>query len=201
MRLRSVILCAFLAAGWAGASSITYTFAGDATGTAGLTSFTDEPFTFTFITNTSDVATPLCCTEDLSTESATPATVMIGSIGTGTLLDTQAIFVNPTEETIGIWHYNEPDWLDIVSSVATTYNLASSVGPVTPSAAFGNVQMEGHSMSSSLGNLAFDSVSNVTFTASVANPQTTPDPTPEPSTLGLMGMGFAALFWRVRKRV
>jgi hypothetical protein len=197
LRLKTVGFCALFAAGLAGATTITYTFQGTATGTAGLTAFTNEPFTITLTGNTDDINTPSCCDVDLSTASGIAGTVYIDTIGTAPLADTQAVFVNPTEETIGIWHYNEPDWLDIVTSAALTYNLQTSIGPITPSAAYGNVQMGGHYLQSYLGNLAFSSVSDVTFSAAVDS--TTSDSAPEPATVILLSIGLAALALRARK--
>lgn len=199
MRLRTIGFCALFAAGLAGAATITYTFQGTASGTAGLTAFTNEPFTVTLTTDTNDINTPSCCGVDLSTPGGIAGTVYIDTIGTAALADTQAVFVNPTEETIGIWHYNEPDWLDIVTSAALTYNLQTSIGPITPSTAFGNVQMGGHYLQSYLGNLAFTSVSGVTFSAAIATPSITGDAAPEPSTLILLSIGLAALALRARK--
>jgi hypothetical protein len=202
LRTRILGVLTLFSAGWAGAATITYTFSGDATGTAGYTSFSNEPFTISLTTDTSDIGSVTCCSSDLSTPASIASTVTIQGVGTGCFIDTDSVFVNPSEETIGIWHYNEPDWLDIVTSAALTYNLQTSIGPITPSAVFGNVQMKGGYMQSSLGSLAFSSVSDVTFSAAVANPQGTPgaDPAPEPSTLALMGTGFVALAWRMRKR-
>jgi len=200
LRLRTIGFCALFAAGLAGAATITYTFQGVATGTAGLTAFTNEPFTISLTTGTSDITTPSCCSEDLSTPGGIDGTVYIDTIGTADLADTQAVFVNPEEETIGIWHYDEPDWLDIVTSDALTYNLQTAIGPITPSAAFGNVQMGGHYLQSYLGNLVFSSVSDVTFSATIATPSiTSDDAAPEPSTLILLSIGLAALALRARK--
>lgn len=191
-------LCAILTAASAGASTITYTFQGTASGTAGTTSFSNETFTITFTNDTSNVVDPSCCSGDISSGSDTPASVFIDTLGTGMFLDTQAVFVNPSpaEQNIGIWHYNEPDWLDLVTPVAETYDLKSSVGPVTPAAAFTNVQMSGTSMASSFGNLSFTSVSGVTFTANLQS-----SAVPEPSSLALLCAGLGLIAAGIRRKV
>lgn len=203
MRFLTLTVFGLCAAALACAEPITLTFSGTASGTAGLTPFTDEPFLFTFTSDTSDITQPSCCSSDYSTPSGTTGTVYIGGIGTGDLLDTQAVFVNqnPAEDNIGIWHYDEPDWLDLVTSAASTYSLTTSLGPITATA-FDNVAMGGHYLQSALGNLVFSSVSDVTFQATVGSPSpdATPDAAPEPSSWILLGTGILALFVaRVRR--
>jgi hypothetical protein len=72
----------------------------------------------------------------------------------------QAIFVNPSASTAGIWHYNSPDFLTISSPSFSHYNLTDNLAPVTGNALFYTTPIR---MSDHVTTIYFTSVSDVTF--------------------------------------
>jgi uncharacterized protein (TIGR03437 family) len=147
------------------AAPLVITFTGTASGTAGSSTFTNQQFTITVSSDSTAVVqgTP-CCSADYSTPSGSPTTITLGGVGSGTLTDDQAVFVHQSEQTLGLWHFNEPDWLDIGDPSFATYTLSASIGPISgttftfPTAT---------PMSSSLGNIVFQSVTGVSVSVSV----------------------------------
>ena len=88
----------------------------------------------------------------------------MGTGGSGSFSDDQAVFVNQSEQTLGVWHYNSPDYLTIGNPIFSTYNEASSIGPISGTT---NVFPSARSMNTSLGTLALSSVSGVSVTVTV----------------------------------
>src|SRR6185312_3615124 len=118
---RSLLLAALVASPVL-AAPMTIVFTGNATGTVGSTAFNNQPFTITFDTDNSSVTHGTsCCANDYTTPSGTTATADFGSAGTFTLADDQAVFVNQSEQTLGIWHYNSPDYLTVGHPQFATY--------------------------------------------------------------------------------
>lgn len=154
------------------AAPMTIVFTGNATGTVGSTAFTNQPFTMTFTSDTSSVTQgTTCCTRDYTTPAGTTASADFGTGGKFTLADTQAVFVNQSESTLGIWHYNSPDYLTIGHPTFATYTESSSVGPIqgTP-----NVFPSASPMKTSNGDLILQSVTGVSVQVTVGTgvPQT-----------------------------
>ena len=139
------------------AAPLTITFTGSGSGALGSTQFSDQVFTIVLTSDTRLVATPSCCSNDMSTPSGTPATITVSGVS-ATFEDTQSVFVNPGELNIGIWHYGGPDWLTIGNSSFGTYNLNTNLGPSS-----GTTSILGNSMDTSAGMLSMTSVSNVTM--------------------------------------
>ena len=165
---------------------LTVIFHGIGSGTLGSETFTSSAFTFTFTSDTSLLTTQLAWPNDISTPEGTPASFTIDAIGSGSLTDGQAVFVNPTTDDVGIWIFSPPDFLTLGNSAFAIYDLSTNLGPIngTPSAtsAF---------LPTSIGNnelLSFTSVSNLTFTAAVGAHSV-----PEPSTLGMVGLALGCL--------
>jgi hypothetical protein len=173
---------------------LTITFSGTGSGFVGVEPFDSAAFTFTFVSDTSLVVVPACCATDYSTPSGTPATFSISGIGSGTLTDDQAVFANPNPAnlTVGMWHFNLPDVLDLSSGSFANYNLSTNKGPILVASPFAF----SNGFSSSLGTIALASATDVTYTAVVEAAEV-----PEPSTLGLLSVGLALCFaWRYRRR-
>ena len=142
----------------------TIVFSGNATGTLNGVAFTNEPFQFTFYTDTTAVAPgTYCCTDNITTPAGTPATFNISGAGTGTLTDIQCVFVNESEGQMGMWLYDTRDWLDILWPVGN-YGLNTNYGPVT-----GTTFTFGGPISTSAGTLVFNSVSGAQATVAVSN--------------------------------
>ena len=170
--INRILLLAALVATVGYSAPMTIVFSGNATGTVGATAFTNQPFTITFTSDTASVTHgTTCCAEDFTTPSGTSATFDLGSGGSGTLTDNQAVFVHQSEQGIGIWHYNSPDYLTIGHPTFSTYTLASSIGPISGTT---NVFPGSQAMASSKGAIVLASVTGVTVTISVGagTPQT-----------------------------
>lgn len=127
------ILLFLLLAGIAAADTMTYTFSGTASGHCGAQQFSNASFTLTFSADPSTIASPPCCSGILSTPQGTAGTVSIAGAGTQALSTSgdQAIDVNQSARTVGIWHYNTADFLTVANSDFATYALASNAGPDT----------------------------------------------------------------------
>jgi uncharacterized protein (TIGR03437 family) len=170
------------------ASPETIVFSGNATGTLNGVAFSNQGFSFTFITDTTAVAPgTYCCTDNLTTPAGTPATFNISNTATGTLTDIQCVFVNESEGQMGMWLYDTRDWLDILFPVGN-YDLKSNYGPVT-----GTTFSFSGPLSTSAGTLVFTSVSGVQATVTVTN---TTIPTPVIQAVGTAyGTGASQNDW------
>jgi len=170
--IKRSLLLAVLVASPVLAAPMTIVFTGNATGSVGATAFTNQPFTITFTTDNSSVTHgTTCCASDYTTPSGTPATADFGSGGQFTLADDQAIFVNQSEQTLGVWHYNSPDYLTVGYPDFATYTLSASIGPIQGTAfSFPSAR----SMKTSKGDLVLQSVSGVKVqvTVGTGTPQT-----------------------------
>ncbi len=195
-----------VAAVLASASPITLTFTGVADGVLGSTSFTQADFTIVFTSDTDDLSRPPSFPVDWSTPAGTPGifAIMIsgGPILTGSFTDDQAVFVHPAPENdIGIWHYNTADWLAKQDSAFSSYDLRSSIGPVStgvngwpgvlPDPAIPG-STDSH-FTTTEGNFVLSNVSSLTFTADVTPGAPTPSTVPEPSTATFLLMGIGGL--------
>ncbi|HEU5022119.1 MAG TPA: hypothetical protein VFT60_09505, partial [Bryobacteraceae bacterium] len=141
------------------AAPMTIVFTGNATGSVGSTAFTNQPFTITFTTDNASVTHgTACCANDYTTPSGTSATADFGTAGTFQLAADQAVFVNQTEFTLGIWHYDSPDYLTVGYPDFGTYTLSSSIGPIEGTT---NVFPTAESMNTSKGPLVLQAVSGV----------------------------------------
>lgn len=214
----------------AGATPITLTFSGTGSGTVtsstGTADFTNQAFTITFDSNTSDLVTiPVSDPDagDISTPNPTTNTFVIGSLsGSLSGLTTSsgvfgpAVFLNTTTNNVGIWYFETADWLVTASgSYTSSFGLANdlTVTGLSPSddGAFGNATTPGTgaaAMPSTIGAISFTSLSNVTFSEAVTPTVTTTaaigaavGTAPEPSTLTLFGIGIAGLaMGKLRRR-
>jgi len=153
----------------------TYTVGGVGSGYWGSQAFTNATFTFTFTadTMTFEHGTP-CCAPVYTTPSGTPATVNVSGFPTAALTGNQAIFVNNSTSTGGIWHYNDPEYLTITNSRFATNDLSV---PVEGYVVTGTTYSYATPMPLSTGDsLYFTSVQNVYFYARTgsANGRTSP---------------------------
>ncbi|HEY4087030.1 MAG TPA: hypothetical protein VGM43_13875 [Bryobacteraceae bacterium] len=164
--IKRFLLLAALVASPVLAAPMTIVFSGNATGSVGATAFTNQPFSITFTTDTSSVThgTP-CCAEDYSTPSGTPAAADFGPAGKFTLADNQSVFVHQDEQTLGVWHYDSPDYLTVGNPVFSTYTLSASQAATQGTT---NVFPTASPMKTSAGNLTLQSVAGVSVQVSVS---------------------------------
>lgn len=155
---RSLLLAALVASPVL-AAPMTIVFSGNATGSVGATAFTNQPFSITFTTDSASVIHgTACCANDYTTPSGTPAAADFGPSGKFNLADNQAVFVNQTESTLGVWHYDSPDYLTVGHPQFATYTLSTSFASTQGTT---NVFPQAESMKTSAGNLILQSVSGV----------------------------------------
>lgn len=168
----------------------TITFTGNATGTLNGVAFTNEPFNFTFYTDTTAVAPgTYCCTDNITTPAGTPATFNITGAGSGTLTSYQCVFVNESEGQMGMWFYDTQDWLDILFPIGS-YGLNANFGPVTGTT---YIFPSARPLPTSMGPLVFTSVTGAQANVNVTN---TPIPTPVISAVGTAyGTGVSQNDW------
>jgi hypothetical protein len=169
----------------ASADQITGTLSGTLTGSLNGNPFTQQSFTLMFTTDTSLNVT--YGPGNFSTAPGTSMTFAIVSVGSGTLTDDQALFLNQGCQCGGFGHYLSFDALDFSGAQFATWDLASNLGPiaVAPLAAT-------NQFATSVGNLFLSYSSDLVFEAAVA---------PEPSSITLAGLGFAfAAAFAVRQR-
>jgi PEP-CTERM motif len=226
--LRTIIsgLSAILFSAIAGATPITLTFAGTGSGTVNGTAFTNQTFDIVFTSDTTALCTigaapcPMTgAVGDITTPDPTANTFTIGSIVpasddasltgivSGPTFIGPAVFLNPMTNNVGIWTFNNTDWLVTVSSQYTTsFGLANDIsvtGLSSPpgSGAFGNQTQPTQlgMMGSTVGAVDFTALSNVSFTEAVMGPAGVT--APEPSTLLMFGLGALGIaLGRLRKR-
>ena len=179
------------------ATPITYTISGTGSGElvtpsypANQTSFTNLPFRFDLMADTSELqnfgGTPVMYADS--------GTLQIGSaIGAIPSFDIMALyqFGNGTLElandqgskTAGfsVGPINATMYL-VNPDLASSYDLISNIGPLSVSTILNPDQrIQAYLLFASFGNAILDSVTDVTFTATVA--------TPEPASIALLGMG------------
>jgi hypothetical protein len=170
------------------ADNITYTESATATGTIGGTSFTDALVTITVVGSTSGITgTAGGVFENIGTSGS----VTIGGIGTFTLTGIQTAFDSQLFSFAGITDTPpNGEILATSSSVFATYDLTTSVGPISGTAFFGPGPFGTVGGNLILKSLVQDSTTFEATTRAV----------PEPNTLLLLGaslMGFGVIRrWR-----
>jgi PEP-CTERM motif len=193
-RSNRLLLMLFVALIPACAVPFTYTFSGiGASGTLGVASFVDSAFTFTAIGDNNP--TYICgAFLEAVCNNATTATIAISGRPTATITEAIIVFDNPPQSILGLASLTKMhDIFTVGGSVFDSYNLASSVGPISVNLVqFGPMS---DVISTSAGDLAFFGVPGpspvVTFSAAV----------PEPSTLltALAGSALCVLARRKRR--
>lgn len=189
--LRTALSTAFFLSGAAAtqASLVTYTQEALATGSLGGTGFTNALVTLKLVGDTSNVVE---VTSGFFANNLGTLTLTVEGIGTTTFLGPPGLPFAFVDQVRGIGGFSRADGslLDTVDGVFATYDLASSLGPITgPSVVRPDLIFK-----TALGDLILQRAGAATFTATVVT-------VPEPSSMALLGMGaFAGLVVRHRRR-
>ena len=180
------------------AEPIVYTMQATATGTLGQTPYTNALITLTFTGNTDDVTSA----GTLFQISIGTATVTVAGIGTATFTDKMAVTDVQFNSQIGFQDLtNSNDVLDIIDPAFASYQLRTSIGPISTQAPFWET---GIGYNTTRGAFVISFIpGNATFTAVTAS--TTPSPVPPASpsippvnqipTLSEWVMILLAVFW------
>lgn len=127
-------LYGFVGAG-ALAAPIAYTFSGSASGTLGVTPFTNAQVTITVTGDTSNVPiVPIgVCLPSASLACNFPVTVTfsVAGVGSGTVTEALYIFDQKSINGLGLGRPGTSDWLDIMQAQFGTYGLVTAIGPLT----------------------------------------------------------------------
>ena len=197
-------LCLAIVAGYvspANAGPITYAFVGTGGGTIGQTTFTNSPFV---ITMTGDTANAVLVDNWYSIVEPLSAVIDIAGVGHALFSMNTYLWTGPHglgglgEGNVIGFGGRDPinrDLVDIVGSFPL-YDLESDYGPVTSRNVvlfqFRTDPYRPNPVGTTLGDLAFYQMSDVTFQAETA-------PVPEPTTLLLLpASGVILLFRRFR---
>jgi PEP-CTERM motif len=183
-----VALALLMGARIASAATITFTESTIATGSLGASSFVGSLVTLTATGDTSSVLSGT--TSELFVAAVSINVALLGE--TASLTGTADVFscrasLNACafSPTAGITDDSGvvADILDTVSGAFSTYDLTTSIGPVTVSSLINPP----HSFGTELGLFQISSAGNATFTATLETA------TPEPGTAAFLGLGLAGL--------
>jgi hypothetical protein len=171
----------------------TYTETVTATGTLGGVRFNDALVTLTTTADTANITSPVA---GFSTLTGTPGSVTIAGTGSATFSFDLIVFSNQISGVAGIEAHTTgslyADVIDTINPTFATYDLSSSIGPVTGTA-FTN---GGPPFATSSGALVITSTSSsATFLASTAA-------VPEPSSFAMCGLAgvIGLVVARVRRK-
>ncbi len=175
--LATATLALFAGAGHARADAIAYTESVIGSGSLDGQDFTDSQVTLTFTADPSTVYEPIF---QIWVADATSATVQVGSMS-DTLAGPYHLFDYQPGPSVGLASGTAaspgPDILDTDDPAFSSYNLQTTIGPITDSGA-----ITGNAFATDSGFFQLTSISgDVTLTAASA---------PEPAAIFLMGFGL-----------
>jgi hypothetical protein len=194
MKIQEILWAAIAVAGTAAASPITFTISTSGSGTLGALAFTDATLIFTAVTDTTFILNGPIVVGDAGNQTSAPAatdTVTILGLNTWTMSDPTFFYDDRTMGVLGFEDLDEGidtilNVLDISGTPFSTYDLKSSLGPISDPLVFGSGNFTGPT---SGGTLSFTTNStNASFQA-----VTTSSSVPEPGTLGLILIGALGL--------
>ena len=176
------------------AGSVTYTAQTNGTGTLGQTAFNNAQITITYTGNTDDINSA----GQVFQISKGKATVTVAGIGTATFTDPMAVTDVQFQNQGGITDLsNQSDVLNVLNSAFGSYQLNTSIGPISGTA----LNESDISFPTSRGGLLIGLTGeNASFTAAVAAGPIVPEPT----TITLFGvafLGMACRGWQSTRKV
>jgi len=156
--------------------AISYTEMAVGSGSLGGMAFTNELITLTVTADTTGVMNP---SPGFFTVLSSLATVSVASVGSGTLAVGSFIFDRQSVQTAGL-ELGVPDILDITNAAFATYDLTTSIGPVTGSTTIN----AGSVFATSAGDFIINTIAATgTFQAMVGG-----SAVPEPSSILMAGL-------------
>jgi hypothetical protein len=181
-----LLFVALIGTSFSSAETITLTESAIATGSLNGNGFTDALLTLTASGDTSNVVNNVSGLFNLPNLTVS---LNIAGVGTATVTSGGHFFSNENTDIVGFGGGgeiggNEEGGLTILGqadSAFGSYNLATSIGPITDS----SLVDSNETFNTSAGGLLINSAGDATFTATVSSP--------EPSTTLLFGFGLAAL--------
>jgi len=175
----------------AGAEQITYVFDGTASGTLGAQPFTGASLSVTAVVNTTDVPAPTGA-DDIIEVLPSLVTIDIGGLGS-TTISNGYVFDNQAEAVGGFGATSGSDTIQIPDASFGTWNMKTAFGPVFASS--DRSISDWTDMPTSEGDLAVNSYTDLTFTATLGSGSVGGNTVPSPSAawLSLIGLPFAAI--------
>jgi hypothetical protein len=198
MKIQKILWAAIAVAGITAASPITFTISTSGSGTLGSLVFTDATIIFTAVTDTTFILNGPIVIGDAGNQTSSPMgtdTITLLGLNTWTMSDPTFFYDDRTMGVVGFEDLDESidtdlNVLDISGTPFSSYDLKSSLGPISDPLVFGSGNFTGPT---SGGILSFTTNStNASFQA-----VTTSASAPEPGSLGLMLAGAVILHvWR-----
>jgi hypothetical protein len=178
--IRSIALpLILLTAGFAGASSITYTESTTDTGSLNGIAFSSAAITMTFTGDTANVTSP---ESQIFVNEIGTLIVNIASLGSATFTDATQAVANHGNDLAGFGDNTIDAFiLGTEYPALAIYALATAIGPITNTPLINS----GTGFATNEGQLILTSVGNSTFTATLLASSA-----PEPTTMILVGLGL-----------
>jgi hypothetical protein len=175
------------------AAAISYTFDGFASGSVDSAAFTDSPFSITLRTDTAQVTHPFPTLPFIFATGPAETTIDIAGIGSGAFLSGLSVYVHQRIRELGLTEPGANDLFALREPVLVSYDLRSSLGPITEPFPEDFVTFVG--LETTIGRITLSDFHDITFTAAVAEA-----PVPEPNSCQMLVIGVGAFLTLARAR-